>query len=471
MSTAWVAPDRLAWWNQAKFGLFIHWGPCAVAGVEASWPIMFPEAVPVLFGPQPTIREADYMALAERFNPTAFDASEWVRLAQAAGMRYLVFTSKHHDGYCLFDAPGTDYKVTAGPFGRNVVAELAQACGQAKLPLGLYYSPPDLHHPGYRDTSKLAVKNWLGQPERPEWGAYLDYMEGHLRKLLTDYGPVAILWFDGLFGQEHYDPERFHRLVHALGPATLVNDRLGPSLGDYVTPEQFVPTGIPVRRPPAGPPSRSARLLGKALAVGLRSAVVRRFVARNMKTALDKGAKLGNIPVALYPAPEAFQPWETCMTLNRTWAYNPHDAAWKSTKEVVHTLVEVASRGGNLLLNVGPDPEGTFPPEAVERLQGVGRWLAVNGEAIYGTTYGAVQGLVALRTTSKGDMLYAHVLNWPANGRVLLPRLERRVQEVRSLATGRVLPFEDRGEIIAISGPKKPPDALASVLALRLDKD
>ena len=198
--------QRLAWYQQAKFGLFIHWGAYSVAGVEASWPIMAPELSAAMFGTQISISEKEYVTLPDRFNPVDFDPDAWVRLAQEAGMRYIVLTSKHHDGFCMFDAPATEYKITNTPYGKDICLELAQACARAGMPLGFYYSPPDMHHPGYRDTRKPATKNWTGEPKRKQWGEYLDYMESHIRKLLTDYGEVAVLWFDGLTNHGKYNP-------------------------------------------------------------------------------------------------------------------------------------------------------------------------------------------------------------------------------------------------------------------------
>ena len=241
------ASGCLTWYLKAKFGLFIHWGAYAVGGIEASWPIMAPELSEAMFGIKSTITEAEYRVLPERFNPVDFDPDSWVSTAQDAGMQYIIITAKHHDGFCMFDAPGTDYKITNTPYGKDICWELAEACARVGMPLGFYYSPPDMHHPGYRDTGLPAVKNWLGEPGRPEWSGYLDYMESHIRLLLTDYGEVSVLWFDGLVNHAKYDPTRFHQLVHDLSPKTLINDRLGAGY-DFITPEQFIPkAGIPVK--------------------------------------------------------------------------------------------------------------------------------------------------------------------------------------------------------------------------------
>jgi len=204
--------QRLAWYKEAKFGLFIHWGLYSVAGVEASWPIMTPVLSAAMFGTELSITEEEYTALPAKFNPVDFNPDDWVRLTKEAGMRYIIFTSKHHDGFCMFDAPGTDYKITNTSYGKDICLELSQACSRAGMPLGFYYSPPDMHHPGYRDTSQPVTKNWIGEPKRKGWEAYLDYMESHIRKLLTDYGEVSVIWFDGLANHGKYDPERFHKL-------------------------------------------------------------------------------------------------------------------------------------------------------------------------------------------------------------------------------------------------------------------
>ena len=241
-------------YQEARFGLFIHWGAYCVAGVEASWPIMAPDLSDAMFGASAPISEADYTRLPQVFNPVKFDPDQWVSVAKEAGMRYIVFTAKHHDGFCMFDAPGTDYKITNTPYGKDICLELAQACARAGMPLGFYYSPPDMHHPGYRDITKPATQNWTGEPKRKEWATYLDYMESHLRKLLTDYGEVALIWFDALANHGKYDPPRFHQLIRELSPNTLINDRMGDDY-DFVTPEQFIPKdGIPTRtgKPPAG---------------------------------------------------------------------------------------------------------------------------------------------------------------------------------------------------------------------------
>jgi alpha-L-fucosidase len=403
--------------------MFIHWGPYSLASVEASWPIM---------RPTPSgITEAEYRELPKRFNPAKFDPYAFVDLAREAGQEYIVFTTKHHDGFCMFDSSYTDYKITKTPYGKDIVAQLSAAAKQADMPLGFYYSPPDMHHPAYRDTSKLAKDNWRGEPIRPEWPLYLDYMQLQLTELLTKYGPAALIWFDGLNNQEKYGGARFLDLIRKLQPATLVNDRIGVP-GDYQTPEQFIPNAIPTKD------------------------VVISGVDPNIQDKLKPTV----------PKPEDFQLWETCMTINNTWAYNMHDHEYKSAQFLIRGLVEVASRGGNFLLNVGPQPDGIIQPEFQERLRAIGDWLTVNGESIYGTTYGPVQRMASARTTAKGKKVFIHVFDWPSsvfevNG------LEAKVISARLLANGQPLRFRQTEGKLQIDLPSQPPDPNVSVIALR----
>jgi alpha-L-fucosidase len=458
--------DRLRWYLEAKFGLFLHWGPYSVAGVEASWPIMAPELAAAAFGPQPPITEAEYVALPQRFNPTEFDPVAWAHLARQAGMRYIIFTAKHHDGFCMFDAPGTSYKITNTPYGRDVCAELADACAQVGIRLGFYYSQPDMHHPGYRDTTRPVTENWLGEPQRPAWSGYLDYLEEHLRTLLTNYGPVSVLWFDGIASHEKYDPARFHRLIDELSPQTLINDRLGGRY-DFVTLEQFLPTlGVPVKQDKRQVlKDRHFRLLNKLL----RVPGIEPLLLKQARRYAQGQLQLGQIPTAPYPALEESQPWETCMTMNDTWAYNPAgQAAYKPAGQLVCNLVEAASRGGNYLLNVGPTPLGTCPPEAVDRLRQIGEWMAANSEAIHGTTYGPLQLWGPARSTARDGILYLHVLDWPKQGQLQMNWFPGQVASVSLLADGRDLAFEQApASRLTVQVPYHPPDPWASVLVVQ----
>ena len=444
---------RTRWYRDAKFGLFVHSGAYSVAGVEASWPIMKPEWFPH----SRPITEKEYIDLPRRFCPTEYDPNTWVKLARQAGMRYMVITTKHHDGFCMFDAPGTDYKITCTPYGKDVVALLAAACHEQKMPLGFYYSPPDMHHPGFRDTSKTARENWHGEPSRPQWASYLDYMESHLRKLLTDYGPVAIIWFDGLFGVKKYNPPRFHKLIHELSPQTLVNDRLGPG-GDYVTPEQFFPDGIPIK-PEEDPPDITPGTVEAIIALS-------KILPQKWFLALLQSLAKKRYPTAPHPLPQDFQLWETCMTMNDSWGYNPDDRNFKSPERLIRTLVEVASRGGNFLLNVGPTPQGTFPLEAQQRLQRIGEWMNVNGESIYQTTYGPVQGVAAGRTTTKEGTIYFELIDHH-EPRLSLAAVPGKIASVSLLQNGQSCVFEQSGNRLWIDTSVVPPEAFIPVLAIR----
>jgi alpha-L-fucosidase len=417
--------ERTAWYTEAKFGMFIHWGAYSVASVEASWPIMRPEAAW-------NISEPEYVLLYKEFNPTRYDPKAWVELAKQAGQRYMVITSKHHDGFCMFDSALTDYKITRTPYGKDVLAMLAQAAREEGMPLGFYYSPPDMHHPGYRDTSKPVKDTWHGDPSRPEWATYLDYMEGQLRELLTKYGPVALIWFDGLGNLEKYQGQRFISLVHELQPAALMNDRIGVD-GDFVTPEQEIPDRIPTKS-----------------------------AAKNLPSAAQAQASAP----ATVPAPEDFQLWETCMTINDTWAYNKHDQHFKPVKALIQDLANVASKGGNFLLDVGPTPEGTIQPEFVERLQAMGKWMKVNGDSIYGTTYGPWQNLPFGKTTAKGKTIYLHVFDWPSKPELEAPGLKVRVSQITVLATGRKAKFKQEKGRLIIAVPSTAPDPNDSVLEI-----
>ena len=418
------ADERTAWYRAAKFGMFIHWGPYSLASVEASWPIMVPKSG--------GITEAEYRELPKRFNPTKFDPSALVDLARAAGQQYMVFTTKHHDGFCMFDTSYTDYKITNTPYGNDIVGQLSAACKERGMPLGFYYSPPDMHHPAFRDTSKLAAENWNGEPSRPEWPLYLDYMQLQLTELLTKYGPAALIWFDGLHHQEKYSGLRFIELIRHLQSATLVNDRIGVP-GDYQTPEQFIPSGIPTK--------------------GVRFNAVDTSIQQQLKP--------------IVPKPEDFELWETCMTINNTWAYNMHDREFKSAQFLIRGLVEVASRGGNFLLNVGPQPDGVIQPEFQDRLRAIGEWLSVNGESIYETTYGPVQGMASLRTTAKNKKVFIHVFDWPSSA-LDIDGLQAKVISAHLLTTGQALKFRQTVAKLQIDLPAHAPDPNVSTIAVNI---
>ncbi len=416
-------PDGLRWFNEAKFGMFIHWGPCSLASVEISWPIMVPSA-------KWNITQEEYVNLYKRFNPVQYDPDEWIDLAESAGQRYMVPVTKHHDGFCMFDSSYTGYKITNTPYRKDIIGMLAAACRRRSMALGYYYSPPDMHNPNYRDTAKPVKDTWHGEPERPEWPVYLHYMALQLREMIWHYGQPVEIFFDGLDHQEKYDGYSFLEMIRSMSPHTMVDNRLGMP-ADYDTPEQWVPKRIPVKG----------------------------VVIRGTHPGEEQ-----SLPAAM-PSREAFRPWETCMTINDTWAYNKNDHHYKSARHLTRTLIDVASRGGNFLLNVGPTPEGTIQPEFQQRLRAIGDWLRVNGDSIYGTSYGPLQELSFGRTTAKGKMVYLHVYDWPEQSILDVPGVAR-ILRATLLADGRPLKFTQSAQSVSIDLPPRPPDPIASVIVL-----
>jgi alpha-L-fucosidase len=431
MSAAAQAPkESMDWFQGARFGMFIHWSIASAEGLEGSWPIMMPGALPKLGN----VTDAQYRAFAQRFNPTAYKPDDWVRLAKAAGQRYMVFTSKHHDGFAMFDSKYTNYKVTKSPYGKDVMAELSAACSRAGMPLGLYYSPPDLDHPGYRDMKKPAKDTYYGEPYRPEWPLYLDYMELQIEELLTRYGKVPILWFDG-FKETPWSPARFEAVIRRLQPKTLINNRLG-SLADFDISENVFPRRIPTKTKP--------------IVQGTPSRIVRADISDVVPTLAE------------------FRPWEMCVPMNETWTYNPMDHQFKSTADLIRTLVEVASRGGNFLLNVGPKADGTIQAEVEERLLGIGDWLKRNGESIYGTTYGPIQAQAPVRTTAKGNRIYLHVFEWPVDGKLTIANLPGVIRSAAVLSTGAAVKVTRSAAGAVFQLPQQAPDSPVTVVQVTL---
>lgn len=347
---------RLDWWRDARFGLFFHWGLYSLAAGQwrgASVPgigewIMHHGRIPV----------ADYAALAARFEAAEFDAAAWVALARRAGARYVVFTAKHHDGFCMYDSALTDYTIVrATPFGRDPLAELARECARQEVRLCVYYSQTrDWHHPDGDGN------DWDYDPAGQDFAAYVEhYVKPQLRELLTNYGPLGLVWFDS---PERITPAQSRDLldlVHSLQPDCLVSGRVGNDLGDYAS-------------------------------------------ARDHRV----------------PPPTLDMDWETPATLNDTWGYRSDDHNWRSGPELIRELARVVTGGGNYLLNVGPTGSGAIPAPVPERLGELGDWLAGCGAAVYGTRRGPLHG-PGYGSTRRGEQVFLHVWDWPEDGALALP--------------------------------------------------
>ncbi len=386
--------DRMTWWRDARFGLFIHWGIYSVPAKEA-W-LMNAEKIPV----------ATYARHAEQFNPVKFNADEWVRMAKNAGMKYIVITAKHHDGFAMFKSEASPFNIVdATPFKRDPLKELAEACEKEGIQLGFYYSQAqDWHHPGG------AV--YGGPHDEAQKGDMTEYIrkiaQPQVKELLSNYGKVAIIWWDT---PQDMNQERVDLMLEPLKlqPGIIQNNRMGNWYqGDFDTPEQNIPDA---------PPGRD---------------------------------------------------WEACMTMNDSWGYNKQDLKWKSTKDLLIKLADITSKGGNFLLNVGPTAEGVIPDPSVERLAEIGKWMKVNGESIYGTTKSPLKPLSWGRCTQKDGMLYLHVFDWPKDGKLVVPGMYGAVKRAYLLADADKAQLKadvtQEGTVIAVG--EKAPDENVSVVAV-----
>ncbi len=398
-------PDKMDWWKEAKFGLFIHWGVYSVpAGVYAGKDIAGIGEWIMNRGKIPT---TTYQAYAKQFNPIKYNPEAWVKMAKDAGMKYLVITSKHHDGFTLFETKASKWNVVeATPYGRDLLKPLAEACHKYGIKLGFYYSQAqDWNNPGGAASG--------GHWDKAQDGSMDDYIDKvavpQVKEILSNYGQVDILWWDTPTDMTKERAEKFLPILTKY-PNLITNNRLGGGYnGDTETPEQFVPaTGFPGRN------------------------------------------------------------WETCMTMNDTWGYKSKDNNWKSPKDIIQTLIDIVSKGGNYLLNVGPTSEGLVPQPSIERLGEVGKWMKTNSEAIYGTTASPFSYLPWGRCTQKGNKLYLHVFNWPTDGQISVPLQNKVIKAYLLSDPKKLLKVEKTATKNTISLVGSAPDEIASVVVVEL---
>lgn len=424
--------ERMEWWREARFGMFIHWGVYAQwAGVYhgheqlkggAEW-IMNRSKIPV----------AEYQEKAKEFNPTSYDPDLWVKMAKDAGMKYIVITAKHHDGFALFKSNASKWNVAdATPYGKDLLKPLADACKKYGMKLGFYYSQAqDWNNPGGSAARKVMREGWAN-PDSTKIDEYTLAHKGHwdpaqetatfdqyidkvsvpqVKELLSNYGDIAVLWWDTPTNMTDEAALKLQAVLK-LQPQIITNDRLKrPNFsGDTKTPEQKIPD--------------RKELDGKD--------------------------------------------WETCMTMNGTWGYRTKDTNWKSTETLIRNLVDIASKGGNYLLNIGPKPDGTFPQESIQRLSDIGKWMKVNSEAIYVTKANPLAevnwGRITTKETAKGTTLYLTVFEWPKDGKLDVPGLENKIISASLIANKTAL--KSKGTTVYV--PASAPDAIASVVKVEV---
>jgi alpha-L-fucosidase len=393
-------PERLHWWTDARFGMFIHYGPVTLTGEELSWSRANSNPQCPNKGATPV---EVYDNLYKRFNPVDFKGSDWTSVAKTAGMKYIVFTTKHCDGFLLWDSKVDSYNIMATPFNRDLAGELAAAVRKDGLRLGWYFSPMDWRDPDFRTERNPA---------------FLTRMQGELREVLSRYGKIDLLWFDYDGGKAPYDQAQTYALVRKLQPDIIINNRLDLSSeeneamlnsnADYYTPEQ----------------------------------------------------RIG--------AYDDQRPWETCMTLGTQWSWKPNDKI-KSASEVIRILARVTGGDGNLLLDIGPMPDGRIEPRQVDVLEQVGAWMKLNGESIYGTRGGPWKPTPDIASTRQGRNVYVHILKWP-NGALRLPDIPAKIVGAKSL-NGAVVQLQQTRGSIEISVDPSQRDGSDTVVVLTLDRD
>jgi alpha-L-fucosidase len=397
---------RMEWWQEAKFGLFIHWGIYAVpAGSyggydhHGEW-LMHYCKIPV----------KEYQGFANQFNPVKYDPDAWVKVAKDAGMRYIVITSKHHEGFTLYPSKASAWNVAdATPYGKDLLGPLVDAAKKQDLKIGFYFSQAqDWMNPGGAKATYEEGEGW-DDAHKGDFDQYLQTVAlPQVKEIFSQY-PIDIFWWDT---PTWMNEARIRPFAEAIPRHVLTNNRLGGGFGgDFSTPEQFVPTT----------------------------------------------GHEGN--------------WETCMTMNDNWGYCAADKNWKSSEELIHKLIDICAKGGNFLLNVGPNAEGEFPAACIERLQDIGGWMDVNGDAIYGTTAGPFTYLSWGAATRKGKRLYLHVFDWPADGKLRVPMNSKVAGAALLVDPNKPLTLFYESDRVVIELPEKAPDAVATVVILDLAEE
>jgi alpha-L-fucosidase len=405
-----ASANKMDWWREARFGMFIHWGVYSVpGGIYHGQPV---NGYGEWIMNDAHIPRSEYAGFAQQFNPTKYDPDAWVQMAKNAGMKYIVITSKHHDGFALFDTKASSWNmIQATPYAKDILKPLADACRKYGIKLGFYYSQAnDWYNPG-------------GAAEYGHWdptqnGSMDDYIDNvaipEVKEILSDYGDVSVIWWDVPTDMTTERAAKFNTLLKQY-PNIITNDRLGGGFnGDYTTPEQYVPSTGPGRD------------------------------------------------------------WETCMTMNGTWGYKINDNDWKSPLDLISTLVDIASKGGNFLLNIGPKPTGEFPQESIDRLKIIGQWMHTNSSAIYGTTASPFKqldwGRCTKKVSAKSATLYLHVFNWPTNGSLFLPGLSNKIASAKLLVNNTAITttVTDAGVILHV--PLYQPDAIIPVIEVTINE-
>jgi len=398
-SSSFAPPDAIRWWQEARFGMFIHFGVASLRGVPIGWgraTHLKPD------GKVGILPDEVYDNLYKEFTIGKFDAAKWVSLAQSAGMKYIIVVTKHHDGFHMWDTAFSDYKITKSPFGRDYVRELVDAAHAANMPIGFYFAQREWYHPQYDPRGA-----YPGRDHKK----YIEYQFNAVRELLTKYGKIDVLWFDaawwgGMFKEEDWDSERLYRMARKLQPRILINNRASIP-GDFDTPEQHI------------------------------------------------------------GAFQSDRPWESCVTLTGSWGYKPGSPI-KTPKQVIDTLIQCVTGDGNLLLNVGPMPDGTIQTGEISALRIVGEWMSKYGESVYSTRGGPLRNAGWGGTTHRGDTVYVHVLSWPGETLWLRP-IDEKILSARALTGGEVR-VEQSEKGISLTLPEKNRDPFDTVIALKLDR-